>query len=443
MEEIQSGYQREVDQDAGGEPGAGRAAPAPAHAGATPSNTAHANSIGEGEESFRLFLRGVDSLYLSYQGRLKERKEEILVELRERARNITRAEQAKAQLPIGEHVFEVLDKGSGFYPFGLVDYAYRIRLASKMAKQIPVAVVQVSSEFLASVGVEEAERELRVILGELVDLEGGEKIGRVDLFADFASDLSLEAVHRDEWVTRAEEIHSYSIRRKLSGWTLGLGGPMAARLYNKTLEIESHSHKFFFHGIWEKAGWNPMYEVWRLEFELKRSALSQFGVNTLDDLRRSSGSLWRYLTTEWGRLAIANREDETRARWKTHPVWQALQGVEWEGNAPLNPRPLKKNRAPENSWYLRQGTSLLASFMAKEGIFDEAQGWRRLGEILEQLVISAPEKYGQTYTDFILEKVRLKQRQYNTGLNGEEREPGQDDEEDPAARAYRRASKGH
>jgi len=102
---------------------------------------------------------------------------------------------------------------------------------------------------------------------------------------------------------------------------------------------------------------------------------------------------------------------------------------------------MKRDRAPEDGWYLRQGSSLLASFMAKVGITDEEEGWQRLGAVVRRLVEAEPEKYGQTYSDFILEKVRAKQRQYNTGLNG--REPGEDEEEIPAAVAYRKASKGH
>jgi hypothetical protein len=103
---------------------------------------------------------------------------------------------------------------------------------------------------------------------------------------------------------------------------------------------------------------------------------------------------------------------------------------------------MKRNRAPESGWYVRHGTSLLASFMAKEGIYDEAEGWRRLGLAIESLVAAEPHKYGQAYGDYVLEKMQTKQRQYNTGINGEDREPGADDE-DPDARAYRRASKGH
>jgi hypothetical protein len=106
---------------------------------------------------------------------------------------------------------------------------------------------------------------------------------------------------------------------------------------------------------------------------------------------------------------------------------------------------MKRNRAPEDGWFLRHGTSLLlTAFMAKAGITDEGEGWSRLGEALRQLIGAKPGKYGQSYAEYILEKVRTKQRQYNTGLNGQEREPGQDEEEgDQAERAYRRASRGH
>jgi hypothetical protein len=77
--------------------------------------------------------------------------------------------------------------------------------------------------------------------------------------------------------------------------------------------------------------------------------------------------------------------------------------------------------------------------MAREGISDVERGWKQLGAFLDHLVGASPERFGQSYSDFVLEKVRIKQRQYNTGLN--EREPGADDE-DPEATAYRKASRG-
>jgi hypothetical protein len=429
-------------KDTGGEPGAGREAPAPAAGGESPpSNTDYANSIGEGEQKSQALLRGIDSLYLSYQGKLKEDKERTLGSLRGLARSRSSVERASAQQVIGQHIFEVLDKGSGFYPFGLADNAFRIRLASRSAEKIPVAVVQVSSEFLASVGAEEAAKQLREVLDQLVDGLGQEKVSRADLFADFTTSANLEGIKGDDWVTRAEEIHTYSVRRKLSGWTMGLGGPMAARLYNKTLEIQEHSYKFFFHEMWEKAGWIPSDEVWRLEFELKRAALGSLGISSLSDLLRASGSLWKYLTGDWLRLTVPNPSDETRTRWPNHWLWTRLQGVEWEGNQPLSPREPKNTRAPEDGWYMSHGTSLLASYMAREGISDAMEGWRRLGAFLDHLVGSRPERYGATYEEYLLEKVRLKQRQYNTGANVS-REPGSDDDEQDSAEAYRKASRG-
>jgi hypothetical protein len=307
-----------------------------------------------------------------------------------------------------------------------------------------VAVVQVASEFLAFFGVRDAERQVRAVLLELVEQSdeelGAARVSRVDLYADFASSVDMEGIHRDHWVTRADEIHTYSVARKLSGWTVGLGGAIAARLYNKTLEIDAKSHKYFFHELWSAAGWIPTDEVWRLEFELKRGALAHFGIDSLEDLERSAGSLWRYLTSEWIRLTVPNVEDQTRARWPNHPLWTDIEMVEWQGNEQLRIREMQRNRAPNDKWYLQHGVSLLASYMAREWISDSAEGWRRLGAFLEHLVSASPVRFGISFGDYVLEKVRFKARQYNTG-EIKQREPGEDVEE--AAREYlRRTGKG-
>jgi hypothetical protein len=101
---------------------------------------------------------------------------------------------------------------------------------------------------------------------------------------------------------------------------------------------------------------------------------------------------------------------------------------------------MQRNRAPNDKWYLQHGISLLASYMARECISDTAEGWRRLGAFLEHLVSASPVRFGISFGDYIVEKVRFKARQYNTG-EIKQREPGEDVEE--AAREYlRRTGKG-
>src|SRR5689334_21478262 len=73
--------------------------------GAPPSNTAPDNS----SPSFRLLRWGIDSLYLSYPGELAESVKANLRKLKLKAQG-SEQEASKAQLQIGDHVFEVKDK---------------------------------------------------------------------------------------------------------------------------------------------------------------------------------------------------------------------------------------------------------------------------------------------------------------------------------------------
>ncbi len=161
----------------------------------------------------------------------------------------------KAQLVIGDHVFEVKDKSSGLFAFTLADGAFQIRLSAGASKTLPMAYVQVSSGLLAYKPVELIERELRWILEELGDVHAP-KVSRIDLFVDFASTDSMEAWDRDAWVTKASAVHQYAEGSTFTGWTVGAGGVLMARLYHKLLECQK-SGKEYLLGLWREAGIVP------------------------------------------------------------------------------------------------------------------------------------------------------------------------------------------
>jgi hypothetical protein len=77
---------------------------------------------------------------------------------------------------------------------------------------------------------------------------------RVDLCVDFQTDVDMEGFTRQAWVTRAGAIDAYSRQGNFTGWTIGPGGPISARLYNKSLEIAQKSGKTFFIDLWKRAG---------------------------------------------------------------------------------------------------------------------------------------------------------------------------------------------
>ena len=145
---------------------------------AVPSNTATNNS---NHEALIKFLRfGVDSLYISYQGEIFESVDEKLAKLKLLARSDIQGQQAKAQYKIGDHLFEVKDKGTSMFAYVLEDNAFRIQL-SRPNKSVPMAYVKVSSEYLTYKTPADAEKSIHNILTELGVLQSTANVSRIDL----------------------------------------------------------------------------------------------------------------------------------------------------------------------------------------------------------------------------------------------------------------------
>jgi hypothetical protein len=371
---------------------------------------------------------------------------EDLAKLKDAARSGVPGEVATAQLRLGDHIFEVRDKGAGLFPYVLEDNAYRISLASVDARSLPMAYVKVSSHRLGSESGQAVEGELRAILEELGTLEGSARVSRIDLYVDFVSDVDMEAWGRTAWVTRARSVNAYAVDDRFSGWAIGMGGPMAARLYDKTLEL-AKSGKEWLRPLWTARGWDGEARVLRLEFEVKRDTLKGFALGELAKVLRALPGLWSYCTTEWLRLTIPNREDSTRSRWPVHPLWQALAAVDWDGDPGPLSRSFTPDRAPSVAWILRQILALLCSFMAVRGLYDYVHGIERLEVELESFLNDRAEREFRAPNRVVRDQVALKARRFNTGYNldeiaDEDRLREEDDELRQQAREYRRASKG-
>lgn len=64
-------------------------------------------------------------------------------------------------------------------------------------------------------------------------------------------------------------------------------------------------------------------DVWRFEFQLRRSVLKSMGLNSLADWMQSRGTLWKYLTGEW--FSLRRHDDENASRRTVHPFWDQVQ----------------------------------------------------------------------------------------------------------------------
>lgn len=220
------------------------------------------------------------------------------------------------------------------------------------------------------------------IMGRVAQAFGyvhGERLRRFDLAADF-SGWSLLPVDGDAWVKpRRAKIGAYipdiaheetddraeleeqgapagtlarmyrDRRGRVTGFTVGQGGALSMRLYDKRAELrlpQSEHKRELEYTIWSRAGWvEPKPEdddaertpdeqrdredaqnVSRLEFQARGEALDEMD---LRDPRKLSGMIdrvWAYCVRKWVRLVLP--DERTRlSRCPVDPRWLEAQAV--------------------------------------------------------------------------------------------------------------------
>lgn len=378
---------------------------------APPSNTASSNC---NNGFFKALRWGVDSLYLSYPGELSPEMNGELKRLKELAQSPESYQRINAQISLDGHIFEVKEKGAPLFPYILEDNALRIQV-SRSTGNVPLAYVKVSSGYLSHVLPGAAEEALRRVISRFGELSGEVNVSRIDLFVDFVSSVDMESWDRHAWVTRAKRIDAHA-DGDFSGWSIGLGGIISARLYNKSLEIEK-SKKTYLHDLWKAAGWDGVSPVWRLEFELKREALTGHGLSSLEDVLHNMNGLWSYCTTDWLRLALPISEDKTRSRWPIHPLWGYLSSVDWETSGGVLSKRFSNARLPSDDKLFSMGLSMVIGYMAREGIRDLYDGLKAFEAAMYAYHESKSSYMGLPFDDYIAEKVSIKMREFNTALN--------------------------
>lgn len=157
-----------------------------------------------------------------------------------------------------------------------------------------------------------------LLWAHLVGLEpyADEKISRVDFSFDYR--LSRVDFTQDDFLTKSHQDTRH--RSKGVDQTLSFGkGNVRLRVYDKSAEIESQSHKTWFHDLWGCSE-----NVWRVEWQLRTPLLKRFGLRTFEDLYDQQGDALYYLSREHDTLRIRTN-DTNKSRWPLHPLWRDIQ----------------------------------------------------------------------------------------------------------------------
>jgi hypothetical protein len=370
---------------------------------------------------FQIVHKGIDSLYVSYRGHIKDG---LLSDL-ERGKQLARSEhiqdQAESVMFLGDHNFEVLSKGSGLYSYVIEDNWFRISIAGVGSKRIPALYVQVRSELLNCCGVEDSMNKLRRVVDELLEGSYEEKISRDDIFIDFMADFDLSKIERGSWITKARNIQQYWDGGICTGWIIGRRKEnIYARLYDKTAEIKT-SNKDFFKALWLPKGWQEGQQVVRLEFVQKNDLLSQLGIITIEQLLDRMNDLWRMCTVDWLRIAI-NDGTENRTRWETEPVWEKIQQVMFNDNGYSGiKRKVSRSRSPNMKRLYINGLGYLLTYAALNGydssnLSEAARCFLRdAGMYLDACVLNddKSKKHYSDSLDYVDKKINFKKKKLN------------------------------
>jgi len=259
---------------------------------------------------------GIDALYLSGHGRLSKGFLARLEDERIFADRVSR----RVPFELGEQYFGLAPHGWSKYRFCLDHETGRIGFTA--SRRLPSVRVQPRAEFLHSAGPEETVRHFEALLRPFVE-DMVLSVARLDLFLDVEG-MALCAADRGAFVCRADDAMTYETGNALTGFSFGSRRTqrISARLYDKTAQMTAKGTD------WWEAVWGerhtPGAQVWRIEFEIGRGALSDLGLYRPDAVLAAAPSLWRYCTSDWLTLR-SPRRDANRSRWPLDPRWEVVR----------------------------------------------------------------------------------------------------------------------
>jgi len=223
--------------------------------------------------------------------------------------------------------FSVSPKGSHGYEYVLVNGDVTIQLATEArgGRGFPEVRITFRSQYLWRYGWQACYFRVRNWLDTWANVVANE-VSRVDPNIDLALGLPEINLRSGEVVTPARLKTEYwmPMQRHLvglveTGFTFGKGD-LVCRIYDKRVEIRN-SKKRWFEDLWRGNGWDGKSPVTRTEFQVRRGALKELQIETVEDLECQMGDLMKYLTVKWLRLTDKNLSDSNRRRWPLKTFW--------------------------------------------------------------------------------------------------------------------------
>ena len=360
--------------------------------------------------SVQVLSKGIDSIYASQRGLLDDFEIDHLKTLKQYAQSEDLNIRNQAQITCNDALFDVLKRGTKYFPYIIKDKRFNIQLSSGR-NQIPLSYTQISAQYLAYVGPEAAIKELETVVGQLGTVSYT-SISRGDLYIDVVTNFKLDDLGPIDFVGRPIQCVRY-YSRGFEGLKF-ITDDLILRIYDKTKEIKV-SKKEYMKENWLAAGWDGISPVYRIEFQLNSKALRELGVQFPEQLLQKQGSLWGYCTRKWIRIVAPGRHS-SRDRWPTHEFWEHVQNGYGFTPAATRLKHYSRTSPPSDRYIFGYALSPLLAYMAKHQIFDI----EKVGEgYFRDLISFHIQKYNgfENFKKVIIEKIDERLKSYGMSLS--------------------------
>lgn len=233
---------------------------------------------------------------------------------------------------------------------------------------------------------------------------GAVKFGasRLDLYIDVQG-WELCVDDRHNFVRRATKVATYEESDNFNGLVFGSRGTntIYSRIYDKTSEIGKKG------GLYVVQTWGDNYvsslPVRRVEFQIGRLGLKQFGIDMAEEAINASPGVWRSLTEDWLTYRIESA-DSNRARWPIAPEWKVVQGATLANNA-IGLKRMIDDHAISDLKLLRPGlTGYAATVTAIKGGRSIAEAMALVAEELHKYEVESGRPFESRVADKLGER---------------------------------------
>jgi len=276
--------------------------------------------------------------------------------------------------------FVIKPFGVSGYPFFIQNKHYALKIDKTLGPvSRPNVLIEIRSEALWQFTPFYAVEIILDFIRQMGGYVESAKTSRVDLCLDLHVPSNFKGIELILYATtRATYMALHLSHKYFSGLSIGKGD-ISARIYDKTLEIKQQSKKFWMFNIWGFEEIPRNLRVMRIEFQLRREAIRQMGIDQVDELLNHADNLWAYCTKKW--LKFQDNPGKHHTQKKTFDWWKIVQNT-FLGVS--DPEPLIRCKAlsTEKTYHYRQTMGALTSYAAIEEDNENCERKFRLKEFM-------------------------------------------------------------